>query len=740
MNVYCKDEIVLILNVVDEALLELGKHSLDNSKLMEEHMKNTFSAYCRRKEYTYRSIEEMVGIRISDEYPSGVCYLLGVSSYRKEMLEDLGTYFFGLNAAGKEEIRSFLQKAKNSMPKPLPTKGSLVECFKNQSPSECVKDMLTIIERHLYAIKYIAKCAEERDPQAITQEMANEGKMDIYNDIMPFFQLISQQNYSQMTFFAHKMGGDQKQSGNTASLDARNTAKVSAAEPPKNIAERKYPDRKKIEAQDPYYFVLLKCPGCKAGGSSVVRRGDRGYCKCGCNFEIVRNMTDNKEVQEKLKEATSYANEELLKKLNADFSARFDSLSGKLKDMAGQIAGMATSVDYKREKMLLSYEIQSDETRADVKSAMNAIERRIDEAINKICKEQEESIKNLIQEQKQEMELLLRTSQQTVLAVEKSRKEQTAKLDELNESLKAAKKTAEVSYTGILDAIDFIGEGIMQELGTVVSGIDDLKQKIDRQMTQGTKQHEEVMQLLNSFGSQLTRVVGRIDDADEKQIEKFGVIRDSFTSVMDEFGMHMEQRGKLTEEKLNSIIKTLENIKIDIKKGSYKGFCRWCGKHEFVNTDMPGRYQCQCCGKFVNIDSKDELDVRIPTLTLGVEGKDMYYYSSNVQAKDETVVVKIRSDNMSWLNKATNPVILSWNIENKVNAGKLILISDGYCNLTCAAVAKLRNNIISLQEIVIGKGIVVNGTENSDVWRYENESFIKTLNNGTVKNARKGGK
>lgn len=187
-----------------------------------------------------------------------------------------------------------------------------------QRMPESVKGIVTLINNYLFELKYLHMSSVNKDLVQVMKFMIEEGNAKLLDGIKEQLDIVAQWN--------------DRGSGDTQVSDVAS-----------------------IAARDPYCFVRLVCPSCRASGGAVKRFETYAECTvCGERYEIIQNVDREDEIQ-KLIERKSQdfqkaireqadamirgrdaQTEQILRAQEADtqqLTARIDELWGHVKQM-----------------------------------------------------------------------------------------------------------------------------------------------------------------------------------------------------------------------------------------------------------------------------------------------------------------------------------------------------------------------------------------------------------------------
>ena len=703
IQIFDQSEMGCILDMVSETLKD-RKTNMSKSEKLHEKLR----AFYAKIGKNYDTFEQIVEERLEKSWSAGVCYFSVLQKYKSEMLAELGEYLDKLDAVSIKKLSGFLDKrTKEDFLQIDGSENSLADCFNIgdwEDDNDPFREMIAIIERHLLACKYVVLCAEEKDPVLVMKHMVDHGHSSLIGIVAPVFQLISQ-----------KCNSDVYETINTVFSIAQDKTEV-------KTIKRQHLDRSGIERQDPYYFVLLKCPSCAASGSSILRHGDRGCCNsCGKKFDIIRNVDDNQAVKDHLKKADEYVEQKLLEKLQSVeelksyFATGFGEVEAQMKDLASRISGMAVSSEYKREIL----QVRSDMQRTDddvLLDSSDAINKKIDDAVERICGSHAQDIVNLIEEQKSVWDEFQNTQQEIYQATKEGGKENRKNFLVLND------KIDEV-YGSILDAWEII---------SVIEGsVQDLKQssrEIDKKTTEIVLHSREARGMLNNISALVVRLIGQAQKASAENRKDMESFNEFLLNVKNDLKDEMGDREAILGVYFEKILDFMEQIQKMVEDSARpsKCECPWCRKVELMPSMIPNRLRCGNCGQEISEQDLQKGNINIPTLKLSQNNDgDKYYTLSNVSIdnKDnEVVVVNISSKDSGWLQDPRNSdvVVQDRSANFSVAPNTLILVSDGNFLLNDEALRKLCFSLMrSVTKIIVGAEVTPVISKNALNWCYD---------------------
>ena len=397
---------------------------------------------------------------------------------------------------------------------------------------------------------------------------------------------------------------------------------------------------------------------------------------------------------------------QLLEKLKTEFHYGFEQLDGKMKDLASRISGMAVNVEYKRQSLLLDYEMKADELRESTEGlqySVDAINDRIDQAIVRICDDHKQDIINLIDEQSRDLGDILMTQQETFEAIKEGREESMEQFDLLNDAM-------DVTYSSVLDTLEMINV-LHNKILELQHSTNEIDAKTDEILQQG----HEAKAMLGDMSALLVGIMGQAKKNNAENRNYMDRVQRFVSEVMGNLSEEMDTKTETLYGKLNNILDA-------INQPAEKYRCPWCKREELVTTEHKEMLRCGHCGQIVSSKAYLDNSFRIPELRLVLDGKDWYYQANEMTENDDTVVVNISSGARMWLNdeKISAVVEKDFSMSSKLKPRTIILVSDFECLLNIHAVRKLRHKLGDLNKIIIGAGILsVKGEEKNPSWRFD---------------------
>ncbi len=223
----------------------------------------------------------------------------------------------------EKEMKKLLKKMAKVTMNSLQIKNAHIiaaEIYGNDNPPKSVTDVISIINNHLYELKYLALGGEYQDLAKVVQFMIEDGNLRMMNELRQSFDIMAQHN--------------------------------------SEYGERQY-DINTIAKKDPFCFVRLECPECHASGSALVRKENKVSCKCCQNvYDIIKNIDDDN-ITKMIKECTNI----LGKQISSNEKAVIDKIE--------QVATKLVGEEY-FEKQLKLLEENEEKFRKDIEKVIAA--------------------------------------------------------------------------------------------------------------------------------------------------------------------------------------------------------------------------------------------------------------------------------------------------------------------------------------------------------------------------------
>ena len=413
------------------------------------------------------AIEELLEDLVKKMFPNSGLYIPHRSQNKRELAAELSAYMATLSESELSGIATFVEKAKFKDKKleglcirrkeggftkddyrafRKAIKASLKQigdkqdfsihlknpkvmldemfCNASEAPDELI-EMIAIINRHVFEIKYLGLGSDERDVVKVMQYMIEDSPSiisikEMCGKMESFFNLINQQNNNPSFIVPRTEGG---------ALD--------------------YSHVRELSKTDPFCFVEIKCPVCGADGCDVIRMDDHVYCKkCNKTFNIIKN-------EKKLEEAIKETEFKIISKIEAGGKTVSDEVRVRISELSEKMVSREYFDAYRRafengiDDVTAAIESERRNASLEIESALDGIKYGIEEKIESSSERIIEKIESAIDRE-----------------MEKLNAKASKKLDsELGKLLRQSDANTE----RIIDELDDLAEEILSSV-TSISG------------------------------------------------------------------------------------------------------------------------------------------------------------------------------------------------------------------------------------------------------------------------------
>lgn len=213
---------------------------------------------------------------------------------------------------------------------------------------ESVKRIVSLINNYLYELRYLHMSSVNKDLVQVMKYMIEEGNAKLLDGIKEQLDIVAQWN--------------DREGGNAQVSDVASVA-----------------------ARDPYCFVRLVCPSCRASGGAVRRYETYAECAvCGERYEIIRNVDKEDEIQKLIERKSQEFQQALYERMGVVISEQETRTERILEAQDNGVQTLSAQIDelWNRVKQMTYESSQSlfHEVRHRGEADRVALEQRMEDA------------------------------------------------------------------------------------------------------------------------------------------------------------------------------------------------------------------------------------------------------------------------------------------------------------------------------------------------------------------------